>query len=104
MGPRGRGSMWGPDVTKAFLARNNLRWIIRSHELPYDGERGWMEHHLGLVFTLFSASNYCGYEVNWGAVALLTVGTDGKVEQALREHNVSCLELLPQVADCPEGQ
>mmetsp|Transcript_70992 Transcript_70992/g.140986 ORF Transcript_70992/g.140986 Transcript_70992/m.140986 type:complete len:983 (+) Transcript_70992:81-3029(+) len=101
--PRGAGTMWGPDITKAFLQRNKLRWIIRSHELPFDGERGWMEHHLGLVFTVFSASNYCGYEVNWGAVALLTVGSDGHVEQALREHNIPDLSSLAGIAAIPEG-
>jgi len=62
-----------------------------------------MEHHLGLVFTIFSASNYCGYEVNWGAVALLTVGSDGHVEQALREHNIPDLSSLAGIADIPEG-
>jgi len=101
--PRGAGTMWGPDITKAFLRRNQLRWIIRSHELPWDGERGWMEHHLGLVFTVFSASNYCGYEVNWGAVALLTIGSDGHVEQALREHNIPDIRSLDGIAAIPEG-
>eukprot|EP00927_Polykrikos_kofoidii_P086506 TRINITY_DN9717_c0_g2_i1.p1 TRINITY_DN9717_c0_g2~~TRINITY_DN9717_c0_g2_i1.p1 ORF type:complete len:862 (+),score=175.07 TRINITY_DN9717_c0_g2_i1:276-2588(+) len=101
--PRGAGSLWGPDITKDFLAENGLRWMIRSHELPFDGVRGWMEHHLGLVFTLFSASNYQGYEVNWGAVALLTVGADGRLEQALREHNIACMDDLKTVAAVPEG-
>lgn len=102
--PRGCGTLWGPDLTNAFLSENNLRWIIRSHQVPYDYERGWMEHHLGLVFTVFSASNYCGYEVNWGAVALLTLGSDGRVEQALREHNVPSLDDLAEVAEIQDVQ
>eukprot|EP00927_Polykrikos_kofoidii_P055368 TRINITY_DN49638_c0_g1_i1.p1 TRINITY_DN49638_c0_g1~~TRINITY_DN49638_c0_g1_i1.p1 ORF type:complete len:918 (+),score=148.81 TRINITY_DN49638_c0_g1_i1:121-2874(+) len=100
--PRGAGILWGPDTTKSFLAKNNLRWIIRSHELPYS-DRGWMEHHLGLVFTVFSASNYTGCEVNWGAVAVLTCNAEGHVEQVLREHNVPDLASLAKVASAPEG-
>eukprot|EP00927_Polykrikos_kofoidii_P016517 TRINITY_DN17479_c0_g1_i1.p1 TRINITY_DN17479_c0_g1~~TRINITY_DN17479_c0_g1_i1.p1 ORF type:complete len:1132 (-),score=206.66 TRINITY_DN17479_c0_g1_i1:50-3445(-) len=67
---RGLGVLWGPDLTRSFLKRTGLQWIIRSHELPRD-RRGWMEHHLGLVFTVFSASNYQGVSQNKGAVAVL---------------------------------
>jgi len=62
-GPSGRGLgfTFGPDVTRAFLQRNGLKMVVRSHEcvfdgfdMPYSGE-----DELRLV-TVFSASNYGG--------------------------------------------
>ena len=29
---RGYSSVFGPDITKQFLSRNNLKYIVRSHE------------------------------------------------------------------------
>ena len=56
---RGAGVSFGPDVTRTFLAANNLKFVVRSHECvasgydePYTGE----DRHL--LCTIFSASNY----------------------------------------------
>ena len=62
-----------------------------------------MEHHLGRVFTVFSASNYCGNENNWGGVVLLTRDPHGCLNVVVREHNVSGLDALPAFAKIPEG-
>ena len=35
---------FGPDVTRAFLERNGLDMLVRSHEVPH-GSRGYMSHH-----------------------------------------------------------
>lgn len=52
-------------ATKAFLARNMLQWMNRSHEECADGFR---RQHEDLCWTVFSAPNYCGQKGNLGAV------------------------------------
>ena len=71
---RGAGSKYGPDVAAEFLSREGLRMMIRSHECVPDGYAwpyGAKQHH---VLTLFSASNYCGRNLNKGAVAVFHHG------------------------------
>jgi len=58
---RGSGVVFGSEVAKAFLRKNGLAMIVRSHECvrkgfdrPYDGP----DHNV--LATIFSASNYCG--------------------------------------------
>ena len=62
---RGAGLLWGKDVSERFLARNNLEVIIRSHQCVAGGIETC---HGGKVFTLFSASRYCGTGENRGAI------------------------------------
>eukprot|EP01119_Soliformovum_irregulare_P023279 TRINITY_DN8111_c0_g1_i1.p1 TRINITY_DN8111_c0_g1~~TRINITY_DN8111_c0_g1_i1.p1 ORF type:complete len:755 (+),score=222.45 TRINITY_DN8111_c0_g1_i1:39-2267(+) len=62
---RGAGILFGPDVTERFIKNNNLRMIIRSHELK--GESGYFTMHNNQLITVFSASNYCGTNNNTGA-------------------------------------
>lgn len=54
---RGAGILFGPDVTEAFLKRNRLSKIIRSHVWEPTGYR---LHHEGRCVTIFSAPNYTG--------------------------------------------
>lgn len=62
---RGGGTVFGPDVTQAFLQRNSLELLIRSHECCMNG---YAQHHNGQVLTVFSAPNYCGQVGNRGAL------------------------------------
>ena len=63
---RGGGTTcFGADVTEAFLLRNKLQLIIRSHEVAM---QGYNILHNGLCVTVFSAPNYCGDVGNLGAV------------------------------------
>eukprot|EP01062_Namystynia_karyoxenos_P062714 TRINITY_DN55592_c0_g1_i1.p1 TRINITY_DN55592_c0_g1~~TRINITY_DN55592_c0_g1_i1.p1 ORF type:complete len:602 (+),score=210.25 TRINITY_DN55592_c0_g1_i1:105-1910(+) len=53
---RGAGVAFGPDVTKRFLADNDLEYVIRSHEVK---DEGYVVEHDGKCITVFSAPNYC---------------------------------------------
>ena len=64
-------STFGKDVTATFLRRNGLKYIVRSHEVQMNG---FAAHHDGLVYTVFSAPNYCGSVGNLGAVLRLRRG------------------------------
>ncbi|CAG0881622.1 unnamed protein product [Cyprideis torosa] len=66
---RGVGCMFGPDVTQAFCVRNNLDYIIRSHEVK---EEGYEKGHNGKCITVFSAPNYCDQMGNKGAFVTMT--------------------------------
>jgi len=52
---RGVGTMFGPDITKKFLQKNKLDYIIRSHEVK---QEGYEVSHDGKCITVFSAPNY----------------------------------------------
>ncbi|KAF8819161.1 putative serine/threonine protein phosphatase [Cardiosporidium cionae] len=54
--PRGAGHTFGIDKSSEFLHENNLRMIIRAHQLVSEGYQ-WM--HEKNVVTVFSAPNYC---------------------------------------------
>jgi len=60
----GVGVAFGSDVTRAFLERNNLALLVRSHEVK---EEGFEVMHDGLCITIFSAPNYCDSMGNKGA-------------------------------------
>uniref|UniRef100_A0AC35TGQ5 Protein-serine/threonine phosphatase n=1 Tax=Rhabditophanes sp. KR3021 TaxID=114890 RepID=A0AC35TGQ5_9BILA len=66
---RGVGCQFGPDITKAFLDDNDLKYVIRSHEVK---DMGYEEHHGGLCYTVFSAPNYCDSMNNLGAIITIT--------------------------------
>jgi protein phosphatase len=65
---RGSGICYfGEDVTREFLSANDLSLVIRSHELVEDGYAIMHGHQ---VITVFSASNYCQKNENFGAVVM----------------------------------
>eukprot|EP00667_Euglena_gracilis_P002106 EG_transcript_2107 len=69
-GVRGSGTIqFGPDVTQQFLRQNNLRLLIRSHQVPSTG-RGYEVLQSGMCITVFSASNYCGTQGNHGGLVI----------------------------------
>ncbi|KAJ9455467.1 Serine/threonine-protein phosphatase rdgC [Diplonema papillatum] len=65
---RGSGVWFTKEHTVAFLAKNDLKFVIRSHEAP---ETGFSTDHGGLVYTVFSASYYADARRNDGAVAVM---------------------------------
>lgn len=68
---RGVGVAFGQDVTENFLKTNDLKLVIRSHEMK---EEGYEIEHGGQLITVFSAPNYCDQMGNKGAFIRL----DGK--------------------------
>ncbi|SBT37435.1 serine/threonine protein phosphatase 5, putative (PP5) [Plasmodium ovale wallikeri] len=61
---RGIGFSFGTDITENFLKKNNLSLIIRSHEVR---DEGYSIEQNGLLYTVFSAPNYCDIMKNKGA-------------------------------------
>jgi len=61
---RGVGIAFGPDVTQKFLSENNLKMLVRSHEVK---EEGYLVEADGHLVTVFSAPNYCDQVGNKGA-------------------------------------
>eukprot|EP00617_Octactis_speculum_P022238 CAMPEP_0185745854 /NCGR_PEP_ID=MMETSP1174-20130828/4235_1 /TAXON_ID=35687 /ORGANISM="Dictyocha speculum, Strain CCMP1381" /LENGTH=494 /DNA_ID=CAMNT_0028420103 /DNA_START=9 /DNA_END=1493 /DNA_ORIENTATION=+ len=72
---RGVGLSFGPDVTSAFLARNGLSLIVRSHEMR---DEGYELEHGGQLITVFSAPNYCDQMGNKGAFIHFSLDNDLK--------------------------
>ncbi|CAI5730898.1 unnamed protein product [Hyaloperonospora brassicae] len=68
---RGAGVEFGIHVTNNFCLVNKIALVIRSHECVLDG---YEILHGGRLITLFSASRYCGTQMNKGA--FLTLGPD----------------------------
>ena len=61
---RGVGFSFGPDITEAFLSKNGLDLLVRSHEVK---DEGFVVEHGGKTVTVFSAPNYCDSMGNKGA-------------------------------------
>jgi hypothetical protein len=64
-----RGNEFGPNITAAFLEKNNLSWLMRSHQWC---SKGFKAMHNNTCFTVFSAANYENIDTNMGAVVHLT--------------------------------
>lgn len=62
---RGIGMQFGPDITKAFCVKNQIKGVIRSHEVR---QNGYEWEHNGMLCTVFSAPNYCDVQGNLGGV------------------------------------
>ncbi|KAI8808905.1 serine/threonine-protein phosphatase 5-like protein [Cladochytrium replicatum] len=75
---RGVGIQFGPDVTEKFLKLNDLKFIIRSHEVK---QEGYSKDHNGKCITIFSAPNYCDSVGNKGAYIHITPDLSMKFNQ-----------------------
>jgi serine/threonine-protein phosphatase 5 len=62
---RGVGLSFGPDVTANFLKNNDLKMVVRSHEVK---DEGYEVEAGGKLITVFSAPNYCDQMGNKGAI------------------------------------
>jgi len=71
---------FGPDITKKFCEENGIDLIIRSHQPPRNKD-GAFHHHDNKLITVFSASNYCGWYGNRGAVLVFSPDLSYKVDR-----------------------
>lgn len=75
---RGVGFAFGPDITESFLERNNLKLLVRSHEVK---DEGYLVEHGGKTITVFSAPNYCDTMGNKGAYIHFDASLEPKFTQ-----------------------
>jgi serine/threonine-protein phosphatase 2B catalytic subunit len=71
---RGCSFTYGKRAVMNFLKRNNLKTLIRAHEVQLDGYKmfKWGKDSFPNLITIFSAPNYCDSYNNKGAVIKLT--------------------------------
>lgn len=86
---RGAGCTFGPDVCAEFLGTNQLEMVVRSHQCV---KRGYQRLFSGRLFTVFSASNYCGKVDNRGAVLSFT--PEGIVDPDVFQYSSTKKELM----------
>lgn len=72
---RGAGILFSQVVTKQFLNAHGFDYMVRSHQMV---ATGYQASHNGLLYTLFSASRYCGNNANMGAYMILEPETISK--------------------------
>jgi diadenosine tetraphosphatase ApaH/serine/threonine PP2A family protein phosphatase len=72
---RGSGLLFGNSAVESFLARTNLKFMIRAHQCVLDG---FLLFARNMGVTVFSSSEYCGVQHNQCGVAL--VRAKGKIE------------------------
>lgn len=65
--PRGAGCLFGPDELKKFLDRNDLEFLVRSHQLVQKGFK-----IAGRCIFVWSAPNYLGTAGNIASVMHIT--------------------------------
>lgn len=66
--PRGAGYLFGPDQVDKFLQSNNLKMIVRSHQLVMEGYKYSFNEKL---VTIWSAPNYCYKTENIASVMII---------------------------------
>ena len=66
---RGPGiKFFGEDVFEEFMETNNLKYLIRSHEMFPEGYRWFFKYRL---LSIFSSENYGGYSRNPASYAIV---------------------------------
>jgi len=73
---RGQGFLFGVNVLTEFLDNNKLTMIFRAHQVKQNGYEFFGNRRL---VTVFSAPNYNHQYHNYGAIARIGKGHDGKI-------------------------
>jgi protein phosphatase len=69
--PRGLGHLYGTKAVDQFLQRTGFRFLIRAHQSI---SKGYEPSCNFKVITVFSASNYCGADINKAGIVILLPG------------------------------
>jgi len=92
---RGAGVLFGEGITRSFLKRNELKHLMRSHQVHTPG---YAVNHGGLTTTVFTASNYAGTDNNLGCYLVLSPS----LEVEFCQHSVlapgACQKIKPSVS------
>jgi len=92
-----RAAMFGSDAVREFLEKNDLRGVIRAHQVA---EKGYWTACDNQVLCVFSAANYCG-RTNLSAV--LTVCDDKMfISQFEKDCEGALTQIDPEVSCKPE--
>jgi hypothetical protein len=65
---RGVGCVFGNTALQNFLTNNDLKCLVRGHECVMSGVQSLFNQQL---FTVFSASNYCGTSQNEAGILIV---------------------------------
>ncbi|OHT14277.1 hypothetical protein TRFO_15457 [Tritrichomonas foetus] len=90
---RGIGCLFGERALTAFLTQNNIKRVVRGHECVFEGYRLSFNEKL---ITVFSASNYCGYQNNNGAVMIFDSQNNYKFDTYSIERDIESGQAIVQ--------
>lgn len=90
---RGAGFIFGGDVTEKFNHNNDIKFICRAHQVAHDGYQEWWD---GLLYTVWSAPNYCYRGGNAACVFELGVGATEKKFKIFREAPACARGKIPE--------
>eukprot|EP00792_Barthelona_sp_PAP020_P006522 TRINITY_DN3020_c0_g4_i1.p1 TRINITY_DN3020_c0_g4~~TRINITY_DN3020_c0_g4_i1.p1 ORF type:complete len:308 (-),score=79.07 TRINITY_DN3020_c0_g4_i1:163-1086(-) len=88
--PRGCGFYFGKDTSQTFLHDNNLKMIVRAHQIAPEG---YISSHDEQVITIFSAPDYCYRCGNLGAIMEL----DEHMKHSLIQYDCAPVRGYPQI-------
>lgn len=88
--PRGAGLLWGIDVSDAFLSKNQLKFMIRSHQVV---DSGFEYFHDKRGATLFSAPEYCGLD-NTGSIVKFTRNENQDIMDSMKVHRFNAYNII----------
>lgn len=58
---------------RSFITKNNLKMIIRAHEVQSEGYKYHKYQNIPLALTVFSAPNYAETHKNKGSIVYINV-------------------------------
>ena len=95
--PRGAGVIFGVQLVDKFLNTNNVKYIVRAHQLIMEG---YKVHFNGKLYTVWSCPNYCYRCKNDAAIMKL----DSNLKNDFKTFNASEEDYkpAPKKRDLPE--
>ena len=79
---RGISVYFGSDVVNNFCVNNDIAFVVRSHEVV---QHGYESFGAGRLYTVFSASNYCGTHSNQAAIIEVCIDSRNRLVATARQ-------------------